>query len=176
MTIVALSLGSNTNPAHYLARALDALQERFGGLRISSVFESEAVGFLGDNFLNLALLIDTDEKLEELALFLKRLEDQHGRSRQERRFSGRTLDIDILAYGDLHGVFAGIVLPREEIVDNAYVLWPLSEILGEAKHAPTGKTYAQLWAEYDRDRQKLWPVEFSWHSGSASAGTGPARG
>lgn len=163
MTIVALSFGSNTNPAQYLASALDALQEKFGALRISSVFESEAVGFSGDNFLNLVVLIDTTEKLEDLALFLKRLEDQHGRSRQGPRFSGRTLDIDILTYGDLHGMFAGITLPREEIVENAYVLWPMSQVLGEAVHAPTGKTYAQLWAEYDKDRQKLWPVPFAWN-------------
>lgn len=162
MTIVALSFGSNTNPAQYLASALDALQGKFGALRISSVFESEAVGFSGDNFLNLVVLIDTTEKLEDLALFLKRLEDQHGRSRQGPRFSGRTLDIDILTYGDLHGTFAGITLPREEIVENAYVLWPMSQVLGEAVHAPTGKTYAQLWAEYDKDRQKLWPVPFAW--------------
>lgn len=162
MTTVALSLGSNTNPAQYLASALDALQHRFGALRISSVFESEAVGFSGDNFLNLVALIDTNEKLEDLALFLKRLEDQHGRARQEPRFSGRTLDIDILTYGDLHGVFAGIDLPREEIVENAYVLWPMSQVLGAHVHAPTGKTYAQLWAEYDKGRQKLWPVPFAW--------------
>lgn len=163
MTIVALSLGSNTNPAQYLASALDALQGKFGALRISSVFESEAVGFSGDNFLNLVALIDTTEKLEDLALFLKRLEDQHGRSRQGPRFSGRTLDIDILTYGDLHGMFTGITLPREEIVENAYVLWPMSQVLGDAVHAPTGKTYAQLWAEYDKDRQKLWPVPFAWN-------------
>lgn len=164
MTIVALSLGSNSNPAHYLARALDALQERFGALRISSVFESEAVGFAGDNFLNLVALIDTAEKLEDLALFLKQLEDRHGRSRQEPRFSGRTLDIDILTYGDLYGTYAGITLPREEIVENAYVLWPMSQVLGEQMHVPTGKTYAQLWAEYDKTRQKLWPVPFNWQT------------
>ncbi|MDP1931815.1 MAG: 2-amino-4-hydroxy-6-hydroxymethyldihydropteridine diphosphokinase [Gammaproteobacteria bacterium] len=172
MTIVALSLGSNTNPAHYLASALGALYERFGALRVSSVFESEAVGFSGDNFLNLAVVIDTNEKLEDLALFLKGLEDRHGRSRQEPRFSGRTLDIDILTYGEMHGEFAGIVLPREEIVDNAYVLWPLSEILGEGMHPPTGKTYSQLWTEYDKTRQRLWPVAFSWENGSAPTGIG----
>ncbi len=163
MTIVALSLGSNCDAKHYLVKALDALQQKFGELQISSVFESEAVGFTGSNFLNLAVVIDTSESLPDLVHYLKELEDQNGRSRQGPKFSGRTLDIDILTYGDLHGENSGIRLPRAEINENAYVLWPLAQVLGSQLHPASDKTYAQLWAEYDKSRQKLWPVNFNWN-------------
>lgn len=163
MTIVALSLGSNCDAEHYLVKALDALQERFGELQVSSAFESEAVGFTGSNFINLAVVIDTSESLSDLAHFLKELEGQNGRSRQGSKFSNRTLDVDILTYGDLHGEVSGIRLPRGEITENAYVLWPLAQVLGEQLHPELDKTYAQLWAEYDQSRQRLWPIAFNWN-------------
>lgn len=162
MTLVALSLGSNSDPEHHLVAGLNALQAKFGALRVSSVFESAPVGFTGANFLNLAVVIETADSLEELARYLKWLEDQHGRVRSEPRFSGRTLDIDILTFGDLCGVHAGIVLPREEVVENAHVLCPLAQLCGGCLHAPSGRTYAQLWDAYDKSRQPLWPVSFEW--------------
>jgi len=169
VTIVALSLGSNSNAEHYLTMGLNALQTQFVDLRMSSVFESEPVGFAGDNFLNMVVVIDTSETLEDLARYLKRLEDLHGRIRQGQRFSGRTLDIDILTYGYLSGVHADIVLPREEVAENAYVLWPLAQVLGEQVHQPSGRTYAQLWNAYDKSRQRLQPVEFIWQGRQVSA-------
>ncbi|MES3007067.1 MAG: 2-amino-4-hydroxy-6-hydroxymethyldihydropteridine diphosphokinase [Pseudomonadota bacterium] len=162
MTRVALSLGSNSDPEHHLIAGLNALQAKFGVLQVSSVFESKPVGFSGANFLNLAVVIDTSDTLEELARYLKWLEDQHGRIRSEPRFSGRTLDIDILTFGDLCGVHAGIMLPREEVVENAHVLCPLAQLCGNCLHAPSGRTYAQLWDAYDTSRQQLWPVNFVW--------------
>ena len=50
---VYLSLGSNIDRDHYIVAALDALADQFGELKISSVYESESVGFVGDNFYNL---------------------------------------------------------------------------------------------------------------------------
>lgn len=169
MTLVALSLGSNSDPENHLIAGLNALRVKFGALRISTVFESESVGFSGANFLNLAVIIDTTDTLEELARYLKQLEDQHGRNRSEPRFSGRTLDIDILTYGELCGVHAGIVLPREEVVENAHVLCPLAQLCGDWRHAPSGLTYAELWSAYDKSRQPLWAVNFDWQGRQISA-------
>ncbi len=168
MTRVALSLGSNNDPERHLLAGLNALHEKFGALQISTVFESKPVGFTGANFLNLAVVIETGDSLEELARYLKWLEDQHGRIRSEPRFSGRTLDIDILTYGDLCGVHAGIVLPREEVVENAHVLCPLAQLCGDTLHVPSGRTYAELWDAYDKSSQPLWPVNFQWQGRQVS--------
>lgn len=162
MHTVALSIGSNITPEPHLREALDVLQARYGYLRTSSVFESESVGFNGANFLNMVALIETEEALPELAQFLKNYEDEHGRQRARPKFSGRTVDIDILTFGQVCGISEGIQLPRAEIVDNAYVLWPLSQVCFDETHQVTGQTYGALWASYDKKLQKLWSIDFKW--------------
>ncbi|MDT8429380.1 MAG: 2-amino-4-hydroxy-6-hydroxymethyldihydropteridine diphosphokinase [Pseudomonadales bacterium] len=162
MSRVALSIGSNIDAPHYIALALEALSRRYGKLTTSSIYESEAVGFVGGNFLNLVVLLETEQALAELNECLKTLEAEHGRRQGQPRFSARTLDIDVLCYGDLQGKHGGIQLPRAEITQNAFVLQPLAEVAGAELHPPTGKTYAQLWQAYDKSRQRLWPIDFEW--------------
>ncbi|WP_444883627.1 2-amino-4-hydroxy-6-hydroxymethyldihydropteridine diphosphokinase [Microbulbifer sp. PSTR4-B] len=162
MAQVYLSLGSNINRAQYIRAALDALAGQFGDLEVSQVFESEAVGFPGDNFYNLVVGLQTDLPVGQLALCLRGIEDANGRLRSGPKFSARTLDIDILIYDQLTGTIDGVKLPRGEIVKNAFVLQPLAEIAPEVLHPIEQKTYRQLWNEYDQASQKLWPVEFIW--------------
>ncbi|WP_105102916.1 2-amino-4-hydroxy-6-hydroxymethyldihydropteridine diphosphokinase [Microbulbifer pacificus] len=162
MATVYLSLGSNINREKNLSAGLDALVEAFGDLRMSQVYESEAVGFDGDNFYNLVAAIETSLPVGELALLLRTIEDANGRLRSGPKFSARTLDIDILTYDDLAGEVDGIKLPRGEILKNAFVLLPLSELAPDLVHPLQGKSYQQLWDEYDQASQKLWPVEFDW--------------
>lgn len=161
MPLVSLSLGSNSDPQRVLRLALDALEQHFGELQLSPVFESEPVGFVGPNFLNLVVCFETVVPLRDLAASLKALEEAHGRLPDAPRYSGRTLDIDILCYGELLGVHEGILLPRAEILHNAYVLWPLSLLLPEHRHPLTQQTFAQLWRDYDKGRQALWPADFT---------------
>lgn len=162
MPLLSLSIGSNVNPATNVRRAVAALREHFGDLALSPVYESEAVGFDGDNFLNLVLTVETGESLDSIKHYLKDLEDRLGRDRSKPKYSGRLIDVDILTYGDCDGSAAGLDLPREEITRNAYVLRPLADLLPEMLHPPTGKTYARLWQDYDKSRQSLWPVDFDW--------------
>jgi len=158
--VLSLSIGSNVNPEANIRRACELLCERFGKLRYSAVYESEAVGFSGENFLNLAVLLESDLPLADIKDFLKELEDSMGRDRSKPRFSERVIDIDILTFGDSDGSEANMALPREEITRNAYVLCPLSELLPEELHPPSGKSYAQLWQEYDKSAQSLWCRDF----------------
>lgn len=163
MVDVYLSLGSNIDAQKNIIAALDALQEDFGELKISSVFESEAVGFSGDNFYNLVVAVKTELNVGELSQHLKDIEDANGRKRCGPKFSGRTLDIDILTYGNAVGNIDGVELPRAEILTNAFVLWPLTEVVTPAcQHPEVGHTYVKLWSDYDKTSQKLWPIDFIW--------------
>ncbi|WP_415883492.1 2-amino-4-hydroxy-6-hydroxymethyldihydropteridine diphosphokinase [Neptuniibacter sp. QD34_54] len=166
MAQVYVSIGSNIDRDHYISQALDALHKHFGGLSISSVYESEAVGFVGDNFYNLVAGFVTDLPLVELSPLLKKIEDENGRCRKGPKFSGRTLDIDILTYDDLVGIHYGVQLPRGEITKNAFVLWPLAEIAADVAHPAIGTTYLEMWSSYDKARQKLWSIDFQWQGRS----------
>jgi 2-amino-4-hydroxy-6-hydroxymethyldihydropteridine diphosphokinase len=163
LTWVALSLGSNIEPVANFQSCLDALLLKFNDLSLSSVFESEAIGFEGDNFLNMAVAFNTEMPLDVLIKTVKKIEDDCGRDRSQPRFSGRTLDIDVLLYGDSIGVFSGIELPRPEITENAFVLWPLSQLSERRQHPSLKQSYKQLWDSYNKERQHLWPVDFKWH-------------
>lgn len=161
MNRVYISIGSNQNTRVNVRAALDALSARFGQLVVSSVYESEAVGFEGENFLNLVVGLDVDETLGDLVEWLKQVEDDNGRERGRPRFSSRTLDLDVLTYGNRTGTIDGVKLPRPEILRNAFVLRPLAEIVPDDIHPATGWCYADLWQAYERD-QRLWPIEFQW--------------
>jgi len=166
MSQVVLSLGSNIDPAFNIRKAVAELRSRYADLQISPVYESEAIGFDGDNFLNLVVVLETDVSLERLATELKQLEDRYGRDRSAPRFSGRTLDIDILSYDDLLGLHAGIELPRPEISEHAFVLQPLADLLPDTLHPGRQISYAQMWQEFDRAAQHLWQVSFDWQAGA----------
>ena len=162
MARVYLSIGSNINQQQNICAGLDALAAKFGELQISSVYESEAIGFDGDNFYNLVVGIETSAGVDEISCFMKSVEDDNGRRRDCPRFSARTLDIDILTYDDFAGVVEGVELPRQEILENAFVLWPLAEIAASEIHPVVQKNYGELWRDYDKSSQKLWPVDFVW--------------
>lgn len=158
MQTVYLSIGSNIDRERYVAIAIRELRRRFGDLRISPVYESEAVGFAGDDFYNLAIGLTTAMAFAELVGELKALEYRHGRAVDTPKFAPRTLDIDILTFGDWVGEFSGVVLPRPEITENAFVLRPLQDIAGEDLHPALGVSYAELWRGFDQRSQRLWPA------------------
>lgn len=171
MTAIYLSLGSNVDRHKHIAAALDALAENFGELIISPVYESKSIGFDGSNFFNLVVGAETDLSITDLSELLKRIEDHNGRKRSGPKFSPRTLDIDILTYGDFVGVETGIELPRAEITKNAFVLLPLANIAPELLHPQLQKTYGQLWQEYDKTSQSLWAIDFEWKGKKISIAT-----
>lgn len=160
LTPVYLGLGSNSERELHLSAGLDALAGLLQGMRCSAVFESQAVGIKSGPFFNLVVTGLTDLPLLELDRRLKFIEADNGRYAPERK--GLPLDIDVLMYGDLHGNFDGLVLPRAEILKNAFVLWPLSLIAPELVHPGTGKSMAQLWQQAQID-QVLEPVPFTWN-------------
>jgi len=162
MARVYLGVGSNIERERYIVAGLDALEGLFGRLALSSVYDSEAIGFAGQPFLNLVAGVDTPRSPGELLHQLRHIEMEHGRPANATRYSARQLDIDILTHGQLTGTVEGVELPRAEILYNAFVLCPLAELAGEAVHPGAGKTYRELWQAYNRDSQQLQKVDFKW--------------
>ncbi len=158
---VFISLGSNIEPQRYLKVALSELSYHFGELTLSSVFDSEAVGFDGSNFLNMVVAVDTHLSISEVIFLFKRIEQENGRQVGAKKFAPRTLDLDLLLYDDVV-TLTPVELPRAEITKNAFVLWPMAEVAPDLMHPVLERSYQALWDEYDKTEQNLWPVPFAW--------------
>lgn len=158
MATIYISIGSNINAAENIQHALHDLQQSFGTIRCSTHYESEAVGFKGNNFINLVVRAETELDIPRVASQLHAIEDQHGRDRSGPKFSSRTLDLDLLLYDDEVFELGKLKIPRDEILFNAFVLCPLAEIAPDLKHPLEQKTYAELWRSFDQDSQPLWPI------------------
>ena len=160
MTKVLLGLGSNVNREESISKALNLLADTFVNLKISPTFESTSIGFNGDNFYNLVVSVDTELSLDEVITTYRFIEDACGRDRTGPKFGPRTMDIDILTYGNLI-CREPVELPRDEIVINAFVLWPLALLEPEMIHPANGQSYGELWQEYNNE-QTLWQVDTPW--------------
>jgi 2-amino-4-hydroxy-6-hydroxymethyldihydropteridine diphosphokinase len=145
MPIVFVSVGSNVERERNIGSALQALHAHFGPLLLSGVYETEAVGFTGAPFFNLVAGFHTDAPPRATAEILSNIESEHGRARNSERFAPRTLDLDLLLYGEMVADEPGIQLPRPEIGSYGFVLEPLAEIAPDLKHPRTGESYWQMW-------------------------------
>jgi len=161
MAQIFISLGSNIDKEHYVRQGVTALKKVLDDFVVSSVFESESVGFDGSNFYNLVCGGQTKLSVSEVTLMLRKIEVDNGRDRSAKKFSSRTLDLDLLTYDDLV-IEQPAQLPRHEIDKNAFVLWPLAEIAPQQIHPVLKQSYLQLWQAYDQSLQKLWTVPFDW--------------
>ena len=161
MATIYISLGSNINREKNTRAGIDALKQAFGKLILSAVYESEAVGFTGDAFYNMVISCETSTAVHETNQILRDIEDANGRDRSGPKFSSRTLDLDLLLYDKLQLDEDGLTLPRGEILKNAFVLWPLAEIAPDLQHPVMRSSYADLWAAFDKTKESLRPVDFS---------------
>lgn len=148
-----VGVGSNVEPARHVRMALDGLARLHGELTASSVYSSRAEGFEGDDFLNLVVGFRTSASAQDVAVGLEQLHDAAGRVRGPSAFTSRTLDLDLLLYGD--AVIPALKVPREDITRYGFVLGPLAEIAPDLRHPVTGVTMAELWARFDRSRHPL---------------------
>lgn len=154
MTVpVYLGLGSNIGRAANIATALRAMEAQFEELRVSKIYENEAVGFEGPPFFNLVVALETSFTLAEVQTFCKSIEIDCGRSTDAARFSSKTLDIDILFYGDLVREVSEELpkLPRGEVAAQAYVLKPMAELSPYWQHPELKTSMLELWKQYQQD-------------------------
>lgn len=139
-----VSVGSNINKEENIAQGLNSLHETFGQLKISPIYETVAVGFEGENFYNLVVRFDSDLSACEIFELLRKLEFKHGRLPNSQKFSSRTLDLDLLLYGEAIIEDETLRLPRADIENYIFVLQPLADIAPNLKHPVLQKSYAEM--------------------------------
>jgi len=161
MSSAYIGIGSNVDRDENIRSGISQLKQLGADLMISSVYESKAYGFAGNNFYNLVVGLKTEISPFALVSELREIEQQHGRTRVEPRFSSRTLDLDLLLYDDMICHDDRLNLPRSDILTCAFVLGPLAEIAGHIRHPETGIMIGDIWSSFRRPEQEIWIVNFN---------------
>lgn len=151
-----IALGANI-PSHAgapeatLAAAVGRLESLGRILARSSLYSTAPVGFANQpRFVNAVIALETDHSPRGLLEALLNLELHFGRNRSASPANGpRTLDLDLLCYGDLVLCESGLELPHPRLAERAFVLVPLNEIAPELRHPRSQKTVAELFAALD---------------------------
>jgi 2-amino-4-hydroxy-6-hydroxymethyldihydropteridine diphosphokinase len=149
--LVALSLGSNLGDRRaHLNWAVDRLAAHLADLRLSSILETDPVDVPDPQppYLNAVVVGKTDLAPDVLIQKLLDLERQQGRTRPAPR-APRTLDLDLILYGDLILNTAALTVPHPRFRDRRFVLAPLAELEPDWRDPVTGKSIATLLAELE---------------------------
>jgi len=162
VTQVLVAAGSNVEPRANLRRALDALAAHYPALRRSAAYRNRAVGFEGQDFVNLVIGFETDDDVRTVVAHLHDAEARCGRARDAPKWAPRAMDLDILLYGDRVCDEPGLVLPRPDLVRRAYMLGPAAEIAPDTRHPTLGVTLAELWRNFVQTDHPLQAVELGW--------------
>jgi len=155
MAIVFLGLGSNIQPQESLRSAVAELRARFGGITLSSVYKSKALGFAGEDFLNLVARIDTRLSMTAICELLEEIHERSGRERGSVKFSSRRLDIDLLLYDQLVEDHPHVRVPRSDVLEYSFVLVPLAEIAADFIHPVSGQSIAEHLLGFDLSAHPL---------------------
>ena len=169
MARALVSVGSNLDRETSIRAGLTLVQQQFGRLEISPVYESAAVGIDGPAFLNLVVGFLTEMPIPTLAAELRIIESRCGRIRapsgygptgdanETGAWTSRTLDLDLLTYDDEAYCADGLQLPRDEIERYPFVLKPLLDLEPDGIYRRTGDRYATLWAGLSTSHASISP-------------------
>jgi 2-amino-4-hydroxy-6-hydroxymethyldihydropteridine diphosphokinase len=165
MTIAFLGLGSNMgNRMRNLSFAVKSLAEQATIEQVSSIYETEPVGYLQQRrFLNAVVCISTTLSPEDLLHYIKTIERSRGRTPGFRN-APRPIDIDILFYSDESFHSEQLTVPHPRLTERAFVLVPLTEIAPDLRLPENGKTARELLDALDTTEgvirwasaEKLW--------------------
>jgi 2-amino-4-hydroxy-6-hydroxymethyldihydropteridine diphosphokinase len=156
-----VGMGSNLGDraGHLLLGVRGMLGARLPVLRLSSVYETEPVGVFEAQPAYLNAVAELGPPLpppEQLLALLLRIEHDAGR-RRTRPAAARTLDLDLLLYGDERRETAQLKLPHPRLHLRRFALTPLAELAANARHPTLGRTCAELLAAVeDNTEVKLW--------------------
>ena len=158
MTTVYVAAGSNVDPENNLRRALLELGKCYR-LMCSPAYRNKAVGFEGEDFINLVIGFDTYNSVDTVIAHLHQAEAACGRPRAAPKWAPRTMDLDLLLYGDL--IREDLRLPRADLLKRAYMLRPLAELAPDIVHPITQKTIQQHWNEFESDGHAMQSVSLA---------------
>jgi 2-amino-4-hydroxy-6-hydroxymethyldihydropteridine diphosphokinase len=156
---VYVAIGSNVEPERNLALATSELQREFPDVRFSPWYRNRAVGFEGADFINLVAGFTTTWSLDEVIARLHAIEALCGRPRDAPRWAPRSMDLDILLYGDVVRDEPRLKLPRPDLLKRAFMLGPLADIAPGLIHPLEKTTIAELWQRFDRGAHAMTEVK-----------------
>ncbi len=163
ITPVYVAAGSNVAPIANLRRALDVLERHFAPLTVSRAYANAAVGFDGDDFINLVVGFRTGLKVLQVIERLHEAEAACGRARLAPKWAPRSMDLDILLFGDTVCIEPGLTLPRPDLLRRPYMLGPAAEIAPAVLHPIERRTLGELWRDMQATQSHaMRPVELGW--------------
>ena len=163
ITPVYVAAGSNVAPIANLRRALDELDRHFAPLTVSRAYANAAVGFDGDDFINLVIGFRTGLPVHQVLERLHEAEAACGRERNAPKWAPRTMDLDVLLFGDTICAEPGLTLPRPDLLRRPYMLGPAAEIAPAVVHPLERRTLGELWRDMQAAQSHaMRPVELAW--------------
>jgi 2-amino-4-hydroxy-6-hydroxymethyldihydropteridine diphosphokinase len=161
MAITFLSIGSNIDDRLlYLNRAIQCIHEKIGRVILqSNIYETEAWGYDGSNFLNMVIKAETELDPTEILLAIQAIEAELKREKQPGGYSDRTIDIDILFYNQEVIEAEDLKIPHPQIPNRNFVLDPMVDIAPDFIHPGLNKTIKEL---ATKCTDKSWVKPFSY--------------
>jgi 2-amino-4-hydroxy-6-hydroxymethyldihydropteridine diphosphokinase len=164
MPRVFVAAGSNVDPERNLARAAAELVREFPDIEFSPWYRNQAVGFEGADFINFVVGFNTDLPVHDVQTKLRAIEALCGRPPGAPKYAPRSMDLDILLYGDLIHDEPGLKLPRPDLLKRPFMLGPIADIVPNLMHPTEHATIGELWQRFDRNAHPMTRVEPSFTS------------
>lgn len=155
MAQVFVAAGSNVAPCEHMSLATREIKRAFPDVRFSPWYQNRAAGFKGADFINLVAAFTTGLGVEALLVRLREIEALCGRPRDAPRWAPRSMDLDVLLYGDLVCERPNLVLPRPDLLLRAYMLGPLADLAPDLVHPTAGVSIGELWRRFDQASHPL---------------------
>ncbi|EPJ0792739.1 2-amino-4-hydroxy-6-hydroxymethyldihydropteridine diphosphokinase [Vibrio vulnificus] len=159
MNTVYIGVGSNIEREKHARAAWQELTLLGEALQASPIYECAAVGFDSHAFFNFVIRLNTSMTLEELASQLRQIEMRWGREEKAAKYQDRTLDLDIVLFGDCISSQKP-ELPRSDIFKYPFVIQPLYDLQPDLVIPGDGRTVEEIW-QTARDLDTLRAVDFS---------------
>ena len=151
MSLLHLNIGSNQDRRKNIRLALDSLEPHFTKITTSSLYESPSEGFIGGNFYNIGVNVETDKNINDVVSILHDIENSLGRDRNLPKFSSRIIDLDLVLYDDV--INDKLNIPRRDILKYAFVLAPLAELNPNDIHPQERISYLDLWKVFQSSKE-----------------------
>ena len=164
MPRVFVAAGSNVEPERNLAKAAAALAQEFPDIELSPWYRNKAIGFEGEDFINFVVGFTTDLPVHEVVAKLREVETLCGRPPGAPKWAPRSMDLDILLYGDMVHEEPGLKLPRPDLLKRPFMLGPLADIAPDLRHPTANATIGELWRQFDRASHTMTRVAPSFTS------------